>query len=87
MEIIFSIISFHSYLSGAELYLNVQVLENIKDIHNRDNFKVDDRDLRMTTQVGEQIVCSNPYVVDNVAVNMSSRHTKKQFDTVDSDVI
>ena len=76
MEIIFSTISFHPCLSSAEFYLNMQSLEDVGDIHDRVNFEVD-RDLGMTTQVEEQNVCLSPYIIDNIASNMDSRHTEE----------
>ena len=42
MKIIFSTISFHPCLSSAELYLNVQSLEDAGDIRDRVNFEVGD---------------------------------------------
>ena len=36
LEIIFSTVSFHLYLSGAELYINMQLIEDAGDIYNQD---------------------------------------------------
>ena len=53
IEIIFLIASFHPCLSGVELYLNVQSLEDVGDIYDRVNLEVGDRDLGMTMQIEE----------------------------------
>lgn len=86
IKIIFSIVSSHPCLSDAELYINMQPIENTKLISDRDDNEVFDWEKRMTTQVTKHFVFFNPYITDNILVNTNLRDIDKQHAIVDSDV-
>lgn len=84
---IFSTRSSHIYLSGVELYINVQSIEDTRSNPNRNDHEVANYDIRMTTKANEWIVSYSSYMVDKVVVNTNSRPIKYCLPIVDADVL
>ena len=63
MKIIFATVSSHLYISGAELYIDVQPIEDTRPISNLNDYEVADWDIPITTQGSERT--DNVHVMDS----------------------
>lgn len=86
IEITFSTVSSHLCLPGAQLYKNIQFIEDTKLVYVRDDYKVVDQDIEMTTQASKHIISFGLYVVDNVSITTNSRDTEDQFPMVNTNM-
>lgn len=77
MEIIFSTISAYSCLSSAELYINVQPIDNPQPIQEQDDYEAVLRHIA-TTCINEPVVSAcSPNILHNIPENTSSRYTEE----------
>ena len=75
IEIIFSIVSSHFCLSSAELYIDIQPVEDIETILDLEYNDVADRDTRLITQMSKQVGASSPCMA-SVPLNTDSKDTE-----------
>lgn len=86
IEIIFSIVRSHSCLSGAELHINIQPIEDTGFVLERDDNKVFGWKIGMIIEVTKNFVSFSPYATDNIQVNTSLKDIDELLIIVDSKV-